>query len=147
MGKPTAELARREREIEAYKDWIMKGRKHQNDAGGDEWFGIPIERLGEIDREINTIKPKEAVSPFAPASLIAERGKTHGDWTIQSRIAQQLKFTVADNRTAKLTPSQAEAIDMILVKISRILAGDPNEPDHWNDIQGYALLGKQGHST
>jgi hypothetical protein len=35
---------------------------------------------------------------------------------------------------------------MIAVKISRILTGDAGEPDHWDDIQGYAHLGKAGHS-
>lgn len=31
---------------------------------------------------------------------------------------------------------------MILAKIARIVSGDPNHADHWDDIAGYALLGK-----
>jgi hypothetical protein len=33
-----------------------------------------------------------------------------------------------------------EALDMIAVKISRILTGDPNYSDNWHDIQGFAKL-------
>lgn len=29
---------------------------------------------------------------------------------------------------------------MILHKCGRILSGDPNEPDHWRDIEGYARI-------
>lgn len=39
-----------------------------------------------------------------------------------------------------LTPTQLESLDMILHKCGRILSGDPNEPDHWRDIEGYARL-------
>jgi hypothetical protein len=29
---------------------------------------------------------------------------------------------------------------MILMKLARVIAGNPNEPDHWRDIAGYAEL-------
>ena len=77
-------------------------------------------------------------------ALIAERGKAHGDWHKQASIAQQLKAVLYPARNA-LTPHQVEALEMIAVKMSRILAGDPNHADHWDDIAGYARLGKQGH--
>jgi hypothetical protein len=41
---------------------------------------------------------------------------------------------------SRLDHSQAEALDMIAHKIGRILAGDPNHADHWDDIAGYARL-------
>ena len=31
---------------------------------------------------------------------------------------------------------------MILLKIARIICGDPTYADHWDDIAGYAMLGK-----
>jgi hypothetical protein len=34
-----------------------------------------------------------------------------------------------------------EALEMICTKIARILSGNPNDPDHWKDIAGYAELG------
>jgi hypothetical protein len=37
-------------------------------------------------------------------------------------------------------PIQVEALEMIAHKIGRILSGDPNHQDHWDDIAGYAKL-------
>lgn len=81
------------------------------------------------------------------ASLIAEREKTHGHWGDTARIATELKAVLApalENRAARgerpLSPEQRESLDMILTKVARIVAGDPNHPDHWRDISGYAVL-------
>jgi hypothetical protein len=38
-----------------------------------------------------------------------------------------------------MTPSQKEGIEMIEHKLCRILCGDPNFRDHWQDIAGYAM--------
>lgn len=76
-----------------------------------------------------------------PSELIADRGKTHGDWDNNAEYSQSLKEYI--RRTHKwglMTRSQREALDMIMHKISRILAGDPDFRDHWLDIAGYAQL-------
>ena len=39
-----------------------------------------------------------------------------------------------------LTDVQKEALDMIAHKIARILAGNQDNKDHWDDIAGYASL-------
>ena len=39
-----------------------------------------------------------------------------------------------------LAPDQMLALDMIAVKISRILSGNPSHKDSWVDIAGYAKL-------
>jgi len=71
-------------------------------------------------------------------SLLNEREKTHGDWKFVSRTTQELKLFW--NVNADLTNSQREALDMIATKLARIVCGNPNEPDHWRDIAGYATL-------
>lgn len=71
--------------------------------------------------------------------LLAERGKTHGDFTIYATITQALK-SIVQGHSANLSSIQQEAIDMILHKIGRICAGNPNYRDHWDDIAGYARL-------
>ena len=78
-------------------------------------------------------------------ALIEERDKTHGDWERQACLAQTLKgcITKAQEPIRTLSKGQREAIDMICVKLSRIVVGNPNEPDHWVDIQGYAKLGEK----
>ena len=74
--------------------------------------------------------------------ILAEREKTHGPYARHARITQSLKATIWDfgGNARMLSPTQAEALDMIAHKIGRILAGDPNHIDHWLDIAGYATL-------
>jgi len=73
--------------------------------------------------------------------LLAERGKTHGDFTVHADITQSLKEVCYEQaKWAELSGSHREAIDMILHKIGRILAGNPDHRDHWDDIAGYARL-------
>lgn len=83
-----------------------------------------------------------------PGALTEERRKTHGDWEVTARIARRLKQVINDELALKRGPQpgphQVEALSMILAKIARIVSGDPNHPDHWDDIAGYAMLGKGG---
>lgn len=77
--------------------------------------------------------------------ILAERGKTYGDFTGHARITQTLKAVIRLNSTrddggSKLSSVHREALDMILHKIGRILNGDPNYRDSWDDIAGYARL-------
>ncbi len=85
----------------------------------------------------------------SPEAIIARRHDEHGDWAEQSALAQDLKdrvrIQVERANSRRLTARQQEAIEMILVKVSRICCGNPNLEDHWDDLAGYALLGKSGH--
>lgn len=72
-------------------------------------------------------------------NILDEREKTHGDFMDTSAVSQQLKRYIASwNRD--LPDYQQEALDMICVKIARILSGDCTEIDHFRDISGYAQL-------
>jgi hypothetical protein len=78
-------------------------------------------------------------------ALIGDRAKTHGSWFDQSLLQNLIKADMhGAPRWHLLSASQKEALDMIAVKVSRIISGNPAEPDHWDDIMGYALLGKSG---
>ena len=69
--------------------------------------------------------------------ILHERGKTHGDYSKQAFRCQEIKKVFAQGSNwGTLTVVQIDALEMIAVKISRILEGDPNEPDHWVDIRG-----------
>jgi hypothetical protein len=73
--------------------------------------------------------------------LLVERGKTHGDYTVHARITCNIKAMMHNEDNWKgLKATQAESLDMIAHKIGRILAGDPDFRDHWDDIAGYAKL-------
>jgi transposase len=76
-------------------------------------------------------------------TVLDERGARYGNFITQARIAQQLKnvaHTFAMQQGKTFDVDQAEAIDMILSKLARILNGDPHYADSWIDIAGYAKL-------
>ena len=74
-------------------------------------------------------------------TLLAERAKTHGSFADHAFITQELKSVMqASENYWKLTHEQRESLDMVVHKIGRILAGNPNYADHWDDIAGYARL-------
>ena len=74
-------------------------------------------------------------------TLLAERQKTHGDYDENARIAQATKDLWRSGRNwSALTPRQRESLELIATKVGRILAGDPDCPDHYRDIAGYAVL-------
>jgi Domain of unknown function (DUF6378) len=73
--------------------------------------------------------------------LTNERAKAHGDFTDVSDIAQRLKSVIRTGHSFdQLSMVQVEGLDMILHKIARIVSGNPNHKDHWDDIAGYAHI-------
>ena len=76
--------------------------------------------------------------------LLVERQKTHGSFAMNAKVAQQLRFEFRDwTNYAEISAVHAEALDMIALKLSRILSGQANFKDHWDDIAGYAKLGSE----
>lgn len=71
---------------------------------------------------------------------LAEREKTHGPYARHAAITQALKEILHGPWWASFSPTQKETIDMIAHKLGRICAGDPDFPDHYKDIAGYATL-------
>ncbi len=71
--------------------------------------------------------------------ILEARGKTHGSFATNAHISQAIKALIFEH--AKNIPDvQREALDMIALKLSRIVSGKANVRDHWIDISGYALL-------
>lgn len=122
-------------------------------------FPSPTNALEELKQElrsgielaaIGTLPTKglDMNKPTDVQSTLSTRANTHGDFIENGRIMQHLKDVVRGganwNPLAKnsnpLTEYQREALDMICHKMGRILSGNPNEPDHWHDIAGYATL-------
>ena len=96
----------------------------------------------QVANEERTLPPPPA-SPTE--SLLATRGETHGPWILHAQITQDLKATMESTSSwDRLSPSQREALSMIAHKIGRILAGNPDHQDHWDDIAGYATLVSKG---
>lgn len=75
------------------------------------------------------------------AKLRKARGSVHGDFNVGAAIAQgTVDLWSAGPNWPSLNPTQKEALHMITHKVQRILTGDPNYKDHWEDIAGYAHL-------
>lgn len=73
--------------------------------------------------------------------ILKVRGTTHGDYSDHSRITQNIKSVMHDSPNwNKLSADQTETLEMVAHKIGRILAGNPDFRDHWDDIAGYATL-------
>lgn len=72
--------------------------------------------------------------------ILAERETTHGDFSKTAEISQDFKRVLVKHGEGKLTNVQAESLGVICHKIARILNGNPNHKDHWDDIAGYATL-------
>ena len=75
--------------------------------------------------------------------ILNSRASTHGTFADNATLTFDLNTIINASPNAcagNLTKSQRIAIFMILHKIARICSGNPNEPDHWNDIAGYATL-------
>lgn len=73
--------------------------------------------------------------------VLADREKGYGKFEDLASISQALKgaFRAWPNWD-RLLQDQREALDMIAVKLGRILNGNPNYADSWIDIAGYAML-------
>ena len=71
------------------------------------------------------------------------RAVEYGKFIEGAEVMQMLKRVVQaalNNRDKTLAHDQAEAMDMIIHKIGRIINGNPDVVDHWLDIAGYAKL-------
>ena len=95
------------------------------------------------------------MSTKKPSTFLDQRKSRHGDFKIQADISQALKRlvrgeaeesfqeagtnTVVLNHWSAMSPHQQEALEMILHKVARIMAGDANYDDHWRDVGGYAF--------
>ena len=75
--------------------------------------------------------------------ILEQRAQQYGDFVSQAGVSLALKMVLRKNLEARnkvLHPDQQEALEMILHKVARIVNGDPNYVDSWDDISGYALL-------
>lgn len=77
--------------------------------------------------------------------LLEERAKTHGSFGMNAQFSQSLKSIIQSDMSgyATMHPIHREALDMIALKLSRILSGQASFKDHWDDIAGYAKLGAE----
>jgi len=75
--------------------------------------------------------------------ILEDRGKRYGSFVGHAELTQELKVVMSTREGWKnLASDQREALEMIAHKIGRIINGDPDYIDSWQDIAGYAQLVK-----
>lgn len=75
----------------------------------------------------------------AVVALVVARETTHGSFADSALVAQGIKAWLRSGpRWAEMSSEQREAAEMIATKLARIVCGNPDHPDHWDDIAGYA---------
>lgn len=77
---------------------------------------------------------------ISTSDTLEERGKRYGNYLHQTEISSAIKETFRGDAFDEMETDQQDALEMIAVKISRIINGDPNYSDNWRDIAGYATL-------
>jgi hypothetical protein len=101
---------------------------------------------GKTSNDLNKLTAPVPSSGDKPliVDVLKERGKKYGSFETHAILSQKLKAVIRNHdyhyETKGRSFAQAEAIDMILYKIARIINGDPNYKDSWVDIEGYAHL-------
>ena len=100
--------------------------------------------IGSIDFA-KVFNDQPEIAPETPTidQLLADRGTRYGKFKDTAQVAQELKRVLTRHAhaiEASFSDSQWEALEMICHKIARIVNGDPNYIDSWDDISGYAQL-------
>jgi hypothetical protein len=114
-------------------------------VSGDRGIREPVDLLEQaifVDDSI-TVTYSDVPHPSHPQpegeALLKEREETHGPYAIKCEIIMAIMREIEGHRGG-LDDMQNVSLDMIIHKMGRILAGDPNCKDHWDDIAGYARL-------
>jgi hypothetical protein len=98
--------------------------------------------LDQVLKELDTIDDIAPKSDTVDA-ILDSRAKDYGAFADNARLAQALKRTMADHADemgSLFADEQWEALEMIATKMSRIVNGNPDKIDNWDDIAGYAKL-------
>lgn len=75
------------------------------------------------------------------SDILEERGKRYGPFYDHADITQRLKEVMHTTRDwDDLPPDVKEALEMIQHKVARILNGQWQYKDSWDDTAGYATL-------
>lgn len=100
---------------------------------------------------IDTGPAQSAKVPLTTEAILKERGSRYGRFEDNARVSQELSRIVRNEQELRtkrgqlpMTWYEMEALEMICHKIARVVSGnDTSYADNWDDIAGYAQLGKE----
>lgn len=71
--------------------------------------------------------------------ILAERPSKHGEFEENSRCTWAIvRALEAERNWTTLSDTQKHTLYMVSHKMARIVTGNPDIPEHWEDIEGYA---------
>lgn len=73
-------------------------------------------------------------------SILIEREKAYGDFSQVAQVYSGIKEALAIDTYNNVDARFKAALDMIAMKMARVVCGNPNHKDTWDDIAGYATL-------
>ena len=118
-------------------------------------MGVPLEKFVKVGLINGTLQYDDEKLPVEATceecdeaedtvdAILNNRAKQYGKFIEGAEIMQMTKRLVhnyVEQRGTSLAFDQLEAIDMIIHKLGRIVNGNPDKVDHWDDIAGYATL-------
>jgi len=101
------------------------------------------ERGKLLDKVLKEMDAEAAPKTDTVDAILDSRAKDYGAFADNARLAQALKRAMADHADemgSLFSDEQWEALEMIATKMSRIVNGNPDKIDNWDDIAGYAKL-------
>lgn len=99
-----------------------------------------IEVQGKKIEEKRAAKGKLEQVTFTDA-LQQERGSIYGPFISNAVVSQELKAVFrATPNWELLSPDVQEMLDVVALKVARILTGEPEYDDNFVDIAGYATI-------
>lgn len=109
----------------------------------EQIFAAWREREGEREESMGTVRQmsnfaESETDPCRSDTILAERDGQHGDFYEQFEVCAELFSSYLCIRV----DTHDVAVLNMLQKCSRITCGDPKHEDHWDDIVGYAKIGK-----
>jgi hypothetical protein len=85
----------------------------------------------------------EVEKPVDVDETLDTRALSYGKFKDGAALMQGIKRQMANHaqkHDKTFADDQWEALEMIVHKIGRIVNGNPDKVDHWDDIAGYATL-------
>jgi hypothetical protein len=130
------------------KGYSVKEIKERISVSDSYIWAVKKQMAAGVEAEVETtveekIEPKHEPEVSVVDKVLDARADQYGSFMQGADIAVRIKGIMHNAIARKdmhLFPDQLLALDMIAVKISRIVNGNASHRDSWLDIAGYAKL-------
>jgi hypothetical protein len=135
-----------EQEINDEISKLAPNVQEPHDLSGERPRAVSLRRrpVGVADSGGAAPRPEDDLAMSETEDLLSTRRQTHGNFRDNARLSQRLKSIFRSTASwDHLDDVEKESLDMIALKISRILSGKSLEKQHWEDVKGYAALAEK----